>query len=65
MWRSEPASWGCETRHRLMVSVPTLEARDVHVRVPLQEADELPADVPGGADDAHADGRPSADGGSG
>jgi hypothetical protein len=55
---------GMRDGHRLMVTVPTLEARDVHVRVPLQEADELPADIAGGADDAHSDGRPSAHGGS-
>ena len=55
---------GMRDGHRLMVAVATLEARDAHVRVPLQEADELPADIAGGADDAHADGCPSADGGS-
>ena len=49
--------------HRLVVTIAALEARDAHVRVPREETDELPADIPGGADDADADGRPSADGG--
>ena len=55
---------GMRDGHRLVVTIAALEARDAHVGVPLEEADELPADIPGGADDADADGRPTADGGS-